>query len=54
MAHMKRWSNPKLDKELAFARAAKDKKHHENLAWLEILEREAFRRTMLSPKNDMN
>jgi hypothetical protein len=39
--NMSRWSDAKLDKELAFARAAKDESHPANLEWLAACEREA-------------
>jgi hypothetical protein len=44
MVNMKRWSDAKLDKELAFARAAKDENDPANLAWLAACEAEANRR----------
>ena len=44
MTNMKRWSDAKLDKEMTFARAAKDDSHPENLAWLAACEAEANRR----------
>lgn len=39
------WSNKRLDRELAFARTAKDPNHHENLSWLAECEAEANRRS---------
>ena len=42
--NMKRWSDEKLEKELAFARAAKDERHPENMAWLAACEAEMDRR----------
>ena len=41
---MKYWSDAKLEKELHFARAAKDPNHPENLEWLAACEAEAERR----------
>lgn len=41
---MKKWSNEKLERELCFARAARDETHQENLEWLAKVEAEASRR----------
>lgn len=41
---MSRWSDAKLDKELAFAKAARDNAHTQNLAWLNALHYENGRR----------
>ena len=45
---MRKWTDAKLDKELAFARAARDETHPENMRWLAQLLAEDSRRANLA------
>jgi hypothetical protein len=47
-ANMQAWSNRKLEKELAFAVAAKDENAPDTLAWAYACEVEADRRSRMS------
>lgn len=45
---IRHWSDAKLDKELAFATAALDRNHPENVEWFRALTAEAQRRAVNS------